>query len=70
MDAQKEARLRYLLVHHHEEWHAGRTVGRTLYQGWGGAEDLLGIVDTPELAELIVLTHQYAREQLLGETNG
>jgi hypothetical protein len=34
-------------------WHAGRTVGRTLYQG-DGSDDLVGVMDTRELAALVV----------------
>lgn len=34
-------------------WHVGRTVGRTIYQG-DGPDDLIGIMDTRELAALVV----------------
>lgn len=46
------------------EWHAGRTVGRTLYCG-EGRDDLIGVMDSRQLADLVVLCHEYAREQLL-----
>jgi hypothetical protein len=65
VDAQRLARLRALLMHvYPTTWHAGRTVGRTLYHG-DGPDDLLGYMDTRNLAELVVLLHEYAREQLL-----
>ncbi len=65
MSEQQEARLRELLSRYPTTWHAGRTVGRTLYHG-DGPDDLLGMMDTRGLAELVVLLHEYAREQLLG----
>ena len=36
-------------------WHNGRTVGRTVYKGEGGAEDMIGVMDTPDLAEFVCL---------------
>jgi hypothetical protein len=66
MDARALARLRILLQNYPTVWHAGRTVGRTLYTG-DGPDDLIGIVDTRALAELVVLLHAYGCEQLLLE---
>ncbi len=36
------------------EWHAGRTVGRTLYKG-DGPDDLIGVMDSRELAAYVVV---------------
>jgi hypothetical protein len=33
-----------------ERWRVGRSVGRTVYQG----DELIGVMDTPELAALVV----------------
>jgi hypothetical protein len=40
-------------------WHAGRTVGRTLYQG-DGPDDLIGVMDNRELAAQVVAEHNAA----------
>lgn len=64
MTPEREARLRSLVTHvYATDWHAGRTVGRTLYHG-DGPDDLLGVMDTRMLAELVVLMHEYTREHL------
>lgn len=39
-------------------WHAGRTVGRTLYQG-DGPDDLIGIMDSRELAAFVALARNH-----------
>lgn len=39
-----------------ETWRTGRTVGRTVYIG----DRLVGLMDTPELAELLVFAERYA----------
>lgn len=74
MQAERVERLRYLLgpgagPRMRDPWHAGRTVGRTLYHG-DGPDDLIGVMDSRALAELVVLLHEYARGQLLGEAAG
>lgn len=65
MTPPEESRLRALLLIHPPVWHTGRTVGRTVYCG-DGPDDLIGIMDTRNLAELVVLCYEYAREQLGG----
>lgn len=46
-----------------EQWHAGRTVGRTLYRG-DGPEDLIGVMDSRELAALVVTAVNVCRSLL------
>jgi len=66
MTPERTQRLRALLVSvGPTDWHAGRTVGRTLYRG-DGPDDMIGVMDSRLLAELVVLCREYAREQLLG----
>ncbi len=59
------ARIRELLARYEypHPWHAGRTVGRTLYCG-DGPDDLIGTMDNRELAELVVLAVTWAAEQV------
>jgi hypothetical protein len=38
------------------KWHTGRTVGRTIYSG-DGPDDLIGVMDTREIAAHIVRLH-------------
>lgn len=60
-------RLRRLLeTVYPTDWHAGRTVGRTLYHG-DGPDDLIGVMDNRLLAELVILCRQYTREHVLQE---
>ena len=66
MQTQREDRLRELLGRYGIKWHAGRRHGRTLYDG-EGEDDGIGYMDSRPLAELVVLLHAYAREQLFGE---
>lgn len=40
-------------------WHAGRTVGRTIYQG-DGPDDMIGTMDSRELAAHVVALHNAA----------
>jgi hypothetical protein len=45
------------------KWHTGRTVGRTIYSG-DGPDDLIGVMDTREIAAHIVRLHnRYIDEQ-------
>ena len=37
-------------------WHAGRTVGRTVYDG-DGPDDLIGVMDTRYLADCVITAH-------------
>jgi len=60
MTQEQIARLSDLLERTPPITHAGRTVGRTLYSG-DGPDDLIGVMDSRELAELVVLAVQYAR---------
>jgi hypothetical protein len=47
---------------------AGRSVGRTLYQvSADGTEKLIGMVDTPELATLIITAVNSASDPAAGE---
>lgn len=64
MDAQRIDRLHQLLHRTPPVWHAGRTVGRTVYQG-DGPDDMIGVMDTRELAEIVVLAYEYARSRLM-----
>jgi hypothetical protein len=38
-------------------WRVGRKVGRTVYATTGGVDRLIGVMDTPELAERVVRDH-------------
>ena len=43
-----------------EQWHAGRTVGRTLYRG-DGPDDCIGLMDSRALADLVVVAVNISR---------
>lgn len=66
MTPEQIERLRLLLGRYPTVWHAGRTVGRTIYIG-DGPDDMVGIMDTRQLAELVVLAHEFARDVLYQE---
>ncbi len=68
MDSSELARLFDLLCCYEPPYRVGRSVGRTLYRFPGGDDDIVGMMDTREGAELVILAIRYAREKLVDGT--
>lgn len=66
MDAERQAHLITLLCGYPDGLHVGRKIPIHLYKGdEHGWHDYIGTMHDPELAEMVVLLHEYATERLI-----